>query len=161
VQQTDINKIIRDAVEIIRVSKKAKDVIFNIALYEQPPKLTLVPDQIEQVFINLLLNAADALHDNTPNATVPELRKEKIINVSSTVSDDALFVTVEDNGKGIRQEDLSKIFEPFYTTKKVGEGTGLGLWVSYGIIKSFSGEIRVKSKEGSGTTFTIRLPIHS
>jgi PAS domain S-box-containing protein len=161
VQQTDINKILRDAVEIIRVSKKAKDVIFNIALYEQPPMLTLVPDQIEQVFINLLLNATDALHDNTPHASAPELRKEKIINVSSTLSDDSLFILVEDNGKGIRQEDLAKIFEPFYTTKKVGEGTGLGLWVSYGIIKSFSGEIRVKSKESSGTTFTIRLPIHS
>jgi len=161
VQLTDINKTLRDAIEIIRVSKKAKDVIFNIELYEQPPMLTLVPDQIEQVFINLLLNATDALQDNSPNAMLPELQKDKIINVSSALMDDALQIMIEDNGKGIRQEDMSKIFEPFYTTKRVGEGTGLGLWVSYGIIKSFRGEIRVKSKESSGTTFIIRLPIQS
>ncbi|MBS4027708.1 MAG: two-component sensor histidine kinase, partial [Ignavibacteriales bacterium] len=64
-------------------------------------------------------------------------------------------------GKGIREVDLPKIFEPFYTTKKVGEGTGLGLWVSYGIIKSFHGEIKVESAEGEGTTFTVLLPLHS
>jgi signal transduction histidine kinase len=68
---------------------------------------------------------------------------------------------VEDNGKGIQPDDIPKIFEPFFTTKNVGEGTGLGLWVSYGIVKSFRGEIRVKRTEGYGTTFTVKLPIQS
>jgi PAS domain S-box-containing protein len=161
VQRADVNKILRDAVEIIRVSKKAKDVVFNLDLQDTLPLLELVPDQIEQVFINLLLNATDALQDNSPTASILEMRKDKIINVSSSSDENLLIVNIEDNGKGIRQEDLAKIFEPFYTTKKVGEGTGLGLWVSYGIIKSFGGEIRVKSKENSGTTFMIRLPLQS
>ena len=159
VQLTDVNKIIRDAIEILKVSKKAKDILFNTTLGDNLPLLALVPDQIEQVFINLLLNATDALQDQAP--AIPPQKRHKIINVSSTLMDDSLLIMIEDNGKGIRQEDLGKIFEPFYTTKKVGEGTGLGLWVSYGIIKSFRGEIRVKSSEGVGTSFTIRLPIQS
>lgn len=154
VQLTDLNKTIRDAVEIVKVSKKAKDVGVNPLLGENLPLLMLVPDQIEQVFINLMLNAVDALQ-----GAVPQGGERKEINIISSMSDNHLVVTVQDNGKGIKQDDLPKIFEPFFTTKKVGEGTGLGLWVSYGIIKSFRGEIRVKSTENVGTTFTIRLPI--
>ncbi len=161
VQLTDVNKTIYDAVEIIKVSKKAKDILFNITLDDNLPLLPLVPDQIEQVFINLLLNAADALQDQQQRTSSGTKIRQKIITVSSTINDDSLLVTVEDNGKGIRQDDLPKIFEPFYTTKKVGEGTGLGLWVSYGIIKSFQGEIKVKSAEGIATTFTIRLPVQT
>ena len=157
---TDVNKVIKDAIEIVKVSKKAKDITFSTSLQENLPLLPLVPDQIEQVFINLLLNSVDALQDQEPSS-LKKVSKHKLVSVSSKLMDDMLLVTVEDNGKGIRQEDLSKIFEPFYTTKKVGEGTGLGLWVSYGIIKSFRGEIRVNSNEGSGTSFTIRLPIQN
>jgi len=77
------------------------------------------------------------------------------------VADDNIVISIQDNGKGIPEEILPKIFEPFFTTKNVGEGTGLGLWVSYGIIKSFQGTITVQSIEGEGTTFTISLPLHS
>ncbi|MBI5021052.1 MAG: PAS domain S-box protein [Ignavibacteriales bacterium] len=154
VQLTDVNKTIRDAIEIVKVSKKAKEITINSKLEDNLPPLMLVPDQIEQVFINLLLNAVDALQ-----GVIPTMENKKQIYVHSTLSEDSLVVTVEDSGKGIKQDDLSKIFEPFFTTKKVGEGTGLGLWVSYGIIKSFRGEIRVKSHENVGTTFTIYLPI--
>jgi signal transduction histidine kinase len=154
VQLTDVNKTIRDAVEIVKVSKKAKDITVNSKLEDNLPPLMLVPDQIEQVFINLLLNAVDALQ-----GVIPSLENKKQIYVHSTLIEDSLVITVEDSGKGIKQDDLPKIFEPFFTTKKVGEGTGLGLWVSYGIIKSFRGEIRVKSNENVGTTFTIRLPL--
>jgi PAS domain S-box-containing protein len=153
VQLTELNKNIRDAVEIVKVSKKAKDIIVNLNLAENLPPLMLVPDQIEQVFINLLLNAVDALQDKFLSEGI-----HKQITVSSLMTDDDILVSIDDNGKGIKQDDLSKIFEPFFTTKKVGEGTGLGLWVSYGIIKSFRGEIRVKSIENIGTTFTVRLP---
>lgn len=161
VQLTDVNKTILDAIEIVKVSKKAKDITVDLKLDNNLPLLMLVPDQIEQVFINLLLNANDALQDQQHAAMLRRIKKQKLIEVISTIADDSLMITVEDNGKGIKQDDLSKIFEPFYTTKKVGEGTGLGLWVSYGIIKSFKGEIRVKSTEGVGTIFTIRLPLQS
>ena len=79
----------------------------------------------------------------------------------SAIRGNQIVITIRDNGKGISEEMLPKIFEPFFTTKKVGEGTGLGLWVSYGIIKSFQGTINVDSVEGEGTTFTITLPLLS
>jgi PAS domain S-box-containing protein len=160
-QFTDINKIIRDAIEIIRVSKKAKDLKIEVSLDPDVPPLMLVPDQIEQVFINLLLNGVDALHDQTMLQMEQYGKTKKIITIQSYVQDGALYVAVEDNGKGIRPDDIPKIFEPFFTTKNVGEGTGLGLWVSYGIVKSFRGEIRVKSTEGYGTIFTVKLPLQS
>lgn len=160
VQLTDVNKNIRDAVAIVRVGKKAKDVTITVELDESLPLLSLVPDQIEQVFINLLINAVDALFDaDTGSSASPLPRREKVITVRSCLQGGDIVITVEDNGRGIKEEDLPKIFEPFFTTKKVGEGTGLGLWVSYGIIKSFRGEIKVKSMEGVGTGFTIRLPL--
>ena len=87
--------------------------------------------------------------------------KQGIIVVTSSCDDEQLFVTIQDNGKGIAAEALPKIFEPFFTTKKVGEGTGLGLWVSYGIVKSFKGNIKVESVEGQGTTFRVTLPFDS
>ncbi len=158
VQLTDVNKSLQDALEIVRVGKKAKDVAFVVSLDNSLPPLPLVPDQIEQVFINLLINALDALYDQPREG--PGARP-RTITVESKLSGTYLAVTVQDTGKGISDDELPKIFEPFYTTKKVGEGTGLGLWVSYGIIKSFRGEIKVKSTKGVGTTFTIRLPLHS
>lgn len=85
--------------------------------------------------------------------------KPKII--SKTYRDNnKVYISITDNGIGISESAMEKIFDPFFTTKKVGEGTGLGLWVSYNIIKSFQGEIRVNSAEGEGSTFTIILPIN-
>ena len=69
------------------------------------------------------------------------------------------MITFSDTGMGIAEENIGKVFEPFFTTKKEGKGTGLGLWVSYGIIKSFQGDVKIKSTVGEGTTFIISLPI--
>ncbi len=154
VQLTDLNKSIRDAIEIVRIGKKAKDIVFDVSLDDSIPLLSLVPDQIEQVLINLLINAVDALFEISPASG-----RKKSITVRSVRERDSATVSIEDNGKGIRDEDLQKIFEPFFTTKKVGEGTGLGLWVSYGIIKSFRGDIKVRSSFGIGTMFSIQLPL--
>ncbi len=161
VQLTDINKNIRDAVEIVRVGAKAKQVSFQVNLHHSLPLLTLVPDQIEQVFINILINAVDAIHERAHHAlenNQPHPPKE--ISVSSVLTESHVKVSIKDTGKGISDDALPKIFEPFYTTKKVGEGTGLGLWVTYGIIKSFQGTIDVQSVVGQGTTFIIALPLH-
>lgn len=160
VQLTDVNKCLHEAVEIVRVGKKAKEIAFQMDIAEAMPYLPLVPDQIQQVLINMLINAVDAIHEIT--ATQPQgNRKQGEIIVTSRLRNEDVVITIGDNGKGIAEKDLSKIFEAFFTTKKVGEGTGLGLWVSYGIIKSFQGIITVQSKEGAGTTFTIVLPQRS
>jgi|SRR5690554_4611110 len=151
---TDINHSITEAVNITRVGAKAKDVKFEFTKNEKLPLLPLVADQIEQVFINILLNAVDSFAE--PSFS----KKEKRISITTHVKDDFVYIVFSDNGSGISEENLLKIFEPFFTTKKEGKGTGLGLWVSYGIVKSFQGDITVKSKLGEGTTFTISLPAH-
>jgi signal transduction histidine kinase len=118
------------------------------------PILPLVADQIQQVFVNILLNAVDIIIES------PRGLEKDLIRVSSEVDEDQVIIEFYDNGSGIADENLAKVFEPFYTTKKEGKGTGLGLWVSYGIIKSFQGDLKVSSKLGEGTTFKITLPIH-
>lgn len=150
---TDLNQNIMEAVEITKVGTKAKNILFKVDLNEKVPLLPLVSDQIQQVFVNILLNAVDAIAEKNPNY------KEAKIEIKSRVDDDNVVLTFEDDGTGISEENLAKIFEPFYTTKKEGKGTGLGLWVSYGIIKSFQGDIIVESTIGEGTKFTILLPI--
>lgn len=152
-QLTDINQNVSEAIEIIKVGTKAKNINFNVSLNNKVPLLPLVADQIQQVFVNILLNAVDAILELNPP------RQESIIMASTNVNEDNVIITFEDDGVGISEENITKIFEPFYTTKKEGRGTGLGLWVSYGIIKSFQGDIIVESTEGSGTMFKILLPI--
>lgn len=151
---TDINKVIQEAVEITQVGTKAKDITFETNLSDSIPMLPLIADQIQQVFLNILLNAVDAISEKK------EKKNEKI-SVTSQADSDWLTITFVDTGPGIKEENINKIFEPFFTTKKEGKGTGLGLWVSYGIVKSFQGDIKVKSKVNEGTTFVIKLPIHS
>ncbi len=154
-QLTDINESIKEAVEITRVGTKAKDIKYSVNLSSDIPALPLVADQIQQVFVNILLNAVDAIMESKTR------NENKRIIVESSLADDEVILTFEDTGPGIEQKNLSKIFEPFFTTKERGKGTGLGLWVSYGIVKSFRGDIKVKSKSGKGTTFIINLPIET
>ena len=151
-QRVNINECLKEAVEITKVGTKSKDIQYNVKLSDEVPNLPLVADQLEQVFVNILLNAVDALNEVKDN-------REKSITIESALSEDESIITFTDSGSGITEENLNKIFEPFFTTKSSGRGTGLGLWVSYGIIKSFQGNLEVKSKIGQGATFTIKLPI--
>jgi PAS domain S-box-containing protein len=149
VQPTDLVRTLTDAVEIVKMGKKAKEVTFVTHVRRQIPMLPLVPDQISQVFINILLNAVDALQG-----------RHGVITAEVESESGQIRVTINDNGAGIRPEHLPKIFEPFFTTKQVGEGTGLGLWVSYGIVRSFRGDLTVHSIWGKGTSFTMTLPLN-
>jgi PAS domain S-box-containing protein len=151
---TDINKILIEAIEITKVGTKAKDITFDYELNEMIPNLPLISDQIQQVFLNILLNAVDAISEK-------KIKNKEQIKIKSDLESDYLIITFTDTGPGISEENLNKIFEPFFTTKKEGKGTGLGLWVSYGIVKSFQGEIKVSSKLNYGTTFTVKLPINN
>jgi signal transduction histidine kinase len=84
-----------------------------------------------------------------------------IVSLKTEKCDDKIYISVKDNGKGIPQKIIDKIFQPFFTTKPTGEGTGLGLSLSYDITKAHGGEIKVESKEGEGTVFIIQLPINN
>ncbi len=150
VQGTDLGKLLTESVEIAKHAKKARNITFTTHIPQRLPLLSLVPDQISQVFINMLLNAVDAIGG----------KKGRIVSVISP-GVDSFVITIEDDGSGITPENMEKVFEPFFTTKKKGEGTGMGLWVSYGIVKSFQGDITVKSTVGRGTTFIITLPMNT
>jgi signal transduction histidine kinase len=108
--------------------------------------IEIVPDQLIQVFINILINALDAI------------KGEGIIKVNSNFDEENIYINIADDGTGMEKEIQDKIFDPFFTTKQVGKGTGLGLSVSYGIIKRFNGEISVDSKIGEGSEFIIQIP---
>ena len=107
-----------------------------------------VQDQIKQVFLNLLANAADAC---------PTAGGE--LTVSTWQENERVAVAIKDTGSGIKPEDRERIFQPFFSTKPAVKGTGLGLSVCHGIIQDHQGEIRVESQPGHGTTFIILLPI--
>ena len=112
------------------------------------PQIQAIPDQIKQVFLNLLNNAADACLENGGVITISTGREEQ-----------GIAVTIQDNGIGIEPGKMDLIFQPFYSTKSAVKGTGLGLSVCHGIVQNHQGEIRVESRFGEGSTFTVLLPV--
>lgn len=154
---TNINENLSEAIEIVRVGKKAKNINFIKEFDENLTQMPLIADQMQQVFINILINAVDSISEKQTSLS-ESFQGE--IEIKTEKDDDYLIIGFQDNGSGISNDNKSKIFEPFFTTKKEGKGTGLGLWVSYGIIKSFQGEIKVESKLNDGTKFIIYLPIY-
>ena len=154
----DVNAIVSKALELAGKDfdlKKHYDFRMLNIVRESDPDLPLVPcvsTEIEQVLLNLVRNAAQAMaRAGTENPTLT-LRTKRM--------QDWTVIEVEDNGPGIPKDDLSRIFEPFYTTKKIGEGTGLGLSVSYFIVtNNHHGHLSVTSREGQGAKFVISLPL--
>ncbi|MBS1155033.1 MAG: putative signal transduction histidine kinase [Proteobacteria bacterium] len=145
-QWTDIHEGLESTLNVLGNELANKAVV--VREYGQLPRVECIPSQINQVFMNILINAAHA---------IPE--RGKIVIRSGRLAEE-VWVSISDDGKGIAPEDMAKIFDPFFTTKPVGEGTGLGLSVSHGIIKKHGGKLEVQSQLGKGTTFTIYLPIH-
>jgi two-component system NtrC family sensor kinase len=149
-EPTDINRAINDGLFFL----VNQALFYNIQIIKKfDPFLPFVrgnASQLKQVFMNIIVNAAEAMHGSgtLSIATSPALDRKTVL------------VEFTDTGEGIPEENLSRIFDPFFTTKEVGKGTGLGLATSYGIIEDHGGKISVRSKVGEGTTFTIELPIH-
>jgi two-component system NtrC family sensor kinase len=145
---TDIHQTIRNALSLLQhdVVARSVDLIFEPS--DDIPKITASQDHLQGVWLNLLTNAMGSLESD---------RRE--IRVETKQQGNEIFVIVADTGKGITPENLSRIFEPFYTTKAPGQGTGLGLSVCHRIIKQHGGRILVDSKPKVGTKFTVILPI--
>lgn len=144
-EYSDINAGIESTLNIVWNELKYRAQVHKS--YGDLPLVRCYPQQLNQVFMNLLVNAAQALEGKGE------------IWIKTYAVDEAISVEISDTGSGISSENLQKIFEPFFTTKGVGKGTGLGLSIAYSIIKKHQGEINVKSEMGKGTTFTIRLPL--
>lgn len=145
---TDVHNIIDSLLLLLKSDFKRTRISVKLDYEKTVPLIFVVSDQIKQVFLNLLSNAAEACNASGGSITV-RTRKE----------DGKVAVTIQDTGVGIRPEEMEKIFQPFYTTKGTTKGTGLGLSISYGIVKNHGGEILVGSQPGEGTTFTVILPI--
>ena len=144
----DVTDVIKTALGIVKYDKRVRKVDFETDLKTNLPNVNIAADQLLQVFVNILINALDAIDGNG------------MIMVKSNYDSKNIYIELSDDGCGIDEITSEKIFDPFFTTKEVGKGTGLGLSVSYGIIKRFNGEIIVKSKLNEGSTFTVVLPIH-
>ncbi|HWT80752.1 MAG TPA: ATP-binding protein, partial [Candidatus Methylomirabilis sp.] len=148
--RVDLVPLLRRCLTLLEHELAARRITFSIAAEPGVPALFADPHQLEQVFLNLLMNALDAM---------PEGGKI-LVTIKPQKRDTGLFIDVHiaDTGVGIRPEHLPRIFDPFFTTKDVGKGTGLGLSVSYGIVRAHGGFIEVKSRVGEGSTFTVALP---
>jgi two-component system NtrC family sensor kinase len=159
-ESTDINALADEYLRLAYHGLRAKDKSFNATMKtdfdESIGKISIVPQDIGRVILNLITNAFHAvdekkkkeLSDYTPLVTVTTRK-----NASS------IEVNIEDNGNGIPAQFIDKIFQPFFTTKPTGKGTGLGLSLSYDIVKAHGGQLKVETKEGEGTVFSVLLPV--
>lgn len=160
---TDINALADEYLRLSYHGLRAKDKSFN-AHFETRfdpdlPKVEVVPQDIGRVLLNLINNAFYAVSEKQKNLTGLDKEYKPTVTVSTKNLGDKIEISVEDNGPGIPEEIKNKIFQPFFTTKPTGEGTGLGLSLSYDIIKAHKGELNVETKEGEGTEFTVQLPL--
>lgn len=152
---TDLNVLIEEAEALVAKRLRDRGVRVEKTFDRALPRVVASPDQMKQVILNLLLNAAEAM----PTGGIITVTTHGYHDAESTfLRSDAVRIVIKDTGAGIAEADLEHIFEPFFSTK--GEkGTGLGLWVSSGIVQSHGGALQVRSHPGSGTTFSITLPI--
>lgn len=142
----NINAVVIESLVLTKKQATFKDVSITQDLYEGIPNVSVDKDQIQQVLINLTINAIEA---TDPGGSIK-------ISTAHLSLDETIEIVVKDTGEGIPEENINTIFDPFFTTKE--SGTGLGLAITHGILEQHGGSINVKSKPGSGTTFKIRLP---
>ncbi|APV44903.1 PAS domain S-box-containing protein [Dehalogenimonas formicexedens] len=149
----DIHELIENTLEIRGYVLKTANIEVARDYGQDLPWITVDPGQLQQVFLNLIVNAEYAMKQNQGI--------KGILTVSTRKKADKMVLSFSDNGCGMSKETVGKLFQPFFTTKNPGEGTGLGLSVSRSIILEHGGEIQVESKPGSGSTFTVELPINA
>jgi two-component system NtrC family sensor kinase len=146
-EDVDVNDTLRQTISILDNFARINNIDIQTELNPQLPIIAGDQAQLQQVFLNLISNAIDAIGKNGR------------IGVKTIRSEGEILVSVTDNGPGIPEEMVRKVFDPFFTTKSSGKGTGLGLWISYGIMEKMGGNISVNSKVGEGTTFVVRIPV--
>jgi two-component system NtrC family sensor kinase len=145
----DVNDVMKECVSLLEKQALFHNIQITMTLDENLPSTIIDPSQIERVFINMIINAADAMEGNGK------------LSLTTRVDPSDHFIEVEfkDTGHGIAKENMERIFDPFFTTKDTGRGVGLGLAISFGIVKEHNGTISVESEVGKGTTFLVRLPV--
>jgi signal transduction histidine kinase len=161
---TDINALADEYLRLAYHGFRAKDKTFNAAMktdYDEAIGLIkIIPQDIGRVVLNLITNAFYVVNEKKKTPLPPEggVAYEPVVTISTKKVDDRIEIKVTDNGNGIPESVKEKIFQPFFTTKPTGQGTGLGLSLSYDIVKAHGGELQVETKEGCGSIFIITLP---
>jgi signal transduction histidine kinase len=159
-EPTDINALADEYLRLAYHGLRAKDKSFNATMKTDFDKtignINIIPQDIGRVILNLITNAFYAVNEKSKQGIADY---EPTVSVSTKRINSHVEIKVADNGNGIPANILDKIFQPFFTTKPTGQGTGLGLSLSYDIVKAHGGELKVETKEGEGTTFIIQLPI--
>jgi len=155
-QQVGVNEVLERAFDMFSQQFKVRGIQVQWQLEDQLPLIKADPDRLEQVFTNLLVNARDAIEARW--GTDAEINKEGKITIISRRISARVLVEICDTGIGVSEEFSEKIFEPFFTTKEVGKGTGIGLSISYGIVKDFGGNIRCVPAKTEGTCFILEFP---
>ncbi len=156
-ERVRVADVIRSAAEIFSQQLKVKGIELVTETDENVPKISADPGRLEQVFINLLVNARDAVEAKWKTASGFS-EKERIV-ITTRVVDESVTVEILDTGIGVSPDIIEKVFDPFFTTKEVGKGTGLGLSISYGIVKECGGSITIHSSPEGGTRFVLSFPV--
>ena len=159
-EPTDINKLADEYLRLAYHGLRAKDKTFNATMKtdfdESIGNINIIPQDIGRVILNLITNAFYVVDEKKKTGIEGY---EPAVSISTKRNDNKVLIAVKDNGNGIPQKVLEKIFQPFFTTKPTGQGTGLGLSLSYDIVKAHGGELKVETKEGEGSEFKIVLPV--
>ena len=164
-EPTDINKLADEYLRLAYNGLRAKDKSFNATLKTKYDKsignINIIPQDIGRVLLNLINNAFYAVNEKQKAESLKHEAESKMYEPTVSViikkEGDKIIISVKDNGNGIPQKVVDKIFQPFFTTKPTGKGTGLGLSLSYDIVKAHGGEVKVETREGEGATFIIQL----
>ncbi|MBW1944001.1 MAG: two-component sensor histidine kinase [Deltaproteobacteria bacterium] len=146
-EDVDINETLNQTIDLLENYARINNIDIQTDLSSDLPIIAGNQAQLQQVFLNLISNAVDAIS------------KDGLVEIASRRTDFYIVVTISDDGAGIPKDQQSKIFEPFFTTKEAGKGTGLGLWVSHNIIEKMGGIITLKSEKEEGSTFTVQIPV--
>jgi two-component system NtrC family sensor kinase len=158
-EPTDINKLADEALRLSYSAFYAKNNAFTTScethFADNNAHIPVVPQAIKRVFINLLNNAFYSVREKKKSLGE---NYDPVVSVTTKMSNNNVMITISDNGTGISPTIIQKIFQPFFTTKPTGEGTGLGLSLSYDVVKAHGGELNVESVEGERTSFVITLP---
>jgi histidine kinase len=154
-EKVNINKPIKGVIDLIGQQLRLQNIELELDLDETIPPIQAHNNRLEQVFFNMVTNAQDAINQKKASGTESG---NHFISIRSSVEGDRVAVTISDNGSGIQVEEKDRIFEPFFTTKEVGKGMGLGLSITYGIVRDYDGSIHAESREGGGTTFKLTFP---
>ena len=165
VKEVSVHQTITDMLDMLKPQPMMADIVLTIDQSADQDTVLADPDKLKQVFLNIVMNAVDAMGTGQSGHGIPQ----KALSIQTEAAPDAqagekngqrVHINFTDNGPGIPAGNIHRIFDPFYTTKEPGKGTGLGLSVSLRIVEDMGGDIKANSEQGKGTTVTVILPIH-